>query len=211
MKNETSQGSVVISVIQSESVADLAKEYLEMGIDALLESSTIKEIPIVNTFVAMFRVTGSVREKILANKIIRFLTQLSELPKDKRIALAERLSEDEKFAGRAGAAVIEIIDRMESEKKPELAAKFFAAYAKNEVSFEELRRLLLALERIPSFDIDKLGQFSKASLEESLKMDEGILLGFVNAGLGQHNGGLSGGAILPTRLCKKFVNVGLCS
>jgi hypothetical protein len=125
--------------------------------------------------------------------------------------MAEKLNEDEKFAGRAGAAVIEILDRMESDKKPELAAKCFAAYARNEISFEELRRILLALERAPSFDIEKLEQFSQTTIDESLKMDEALLLAFANSGLGQNNGGFDGGAILPTKLCKKFVAIGLCS
>lgn len=37
--------------------------------------------------------------------------------------MVDKLNEDDKFSGRAGAAVIEILDRMESQKKPELAAK----------------------------------------------------------------------------------------
>lgn len=211
MEKDTPRGSAVIKVLRSDSAIDIGKEYLEIGVDTLLESGALKDIPIVNTVVGMFNVAGSVRDQLLTSKLLRFFIQLSEIPQSKRIAMAEKLNEDEQFAGRAGAAVIEILDRMESEKKPELAAKCFAAYARNEISFEELRRILLALERIPSFDIEKLGQFSQASIEESIKMDEALLLAFVNAGLGQNNGGLDGGAILPTKLCKKFVAIGLCS
>ena len=36
--------------------------------------------------------------------------------------MVDKLNEDNKFSGRAGATVIEILDRMESQKKPELAA-----------------------------------------------------------------------------------------
>lgn len=211
MKKDTQRGSAVINVLRSDSVVTVGKEYLEFGMDTLLESGALKDIPLVNTVVGIFNVVGSVRDQQLATKLLRFLIQLSEVPQNDRITMVEKLNEDEKFADRAGAAIIEILDRMESEKKPELAAKRFAAYARNEISFEELRRILLALERIPSFDIEKLGQFSQANVEDSLKMDESLLLAFVNAGLGQNNGGLSGGAILPTKLCKKFVAIGLCS
>lgn len=211
MKKDTSRGSAVINVLKSDSIIDIGKEYLEISVDTLIESGAIKDIPIVNTVVGIFNVAGSVRDQLLASKLLRFLIQFSEVSENERIAMAEKLNEDEKFAGRAGAAVIEILDRMESDKKPELAAKFFAAYARNEIPFEELRRILLALERVPSFDIEKLEQFSQATIDESLKMDEALLLAFVNAGLGQNNGGLDGGAILPTKLCKKFVAIGLCS
>lgn len=211
MKKDTKRGSAVVNVLRSDSIVDVGKEYLEIGVDTLLESGALKDIPLVNTVVGIFNAAGSVRDQILATKLLRFLIKLSEVPQEERIAMIEKLNEDEQFSGRAGTAVIELLDRMESEKKPELAAKCFAAYARNEISFEELRRILLALERVPSFDIEKLQEFSKATIEESLIMDEALLLAFVNAGLGKNNGGFDGGAIVPTKLCKKFVEIGISS
>lgn len=209
MDKDTQRGSAVVNVLKSDSVVSVGKEYLEIGIDTLMESGALKDIPLVNTVVGIVGAAGSVRDQLLANKLLRFVSHLSEIPQEERIAMVEKLNDDDKFSGRAGAALIEILDRMESEKKPELAAKFFAAYARNEISFEELRRILVALERLPSFDIVKLEEFSKAEIEESLKMDESLLLAFVNAGLGKNNGGFDGGAIIPTSLCKLFVKVGI--
>lgn len=210
-KKDTQRGKAVVEVMQSESVVSIAKEYLEVGIDNLLESGALKDIPLVNTVAAIFSTAGSIRDQLLATKLLRFLSQLSKISKANRIAMVRRLNEDNKFSGKAGAAVIEILDRMESDKKPELAAKVFAAYAREEISFEELRRLLLALERVPSFDIDKLEQFSNTEIEDSMKMDESLLLAFVLAGLAQNNGGFGGGAIRPSNLCKLFVRVVLSS
>lgn len=209
MEKDTQRGAAVVNVLKSDSVVGVGKEYLELGIDTLLESGALKGIPLVNTVVGIVGGVGSVRDQLLANKLLRFISRLSEVPKEERIAMVEKLNEDENFSGRVGAAVIEILDRMESEKKPEYAAKFFAAYARNEISFDELRRILLALERVPSFDIEKLEKFSKAAITESLEMDESLLLAFVNAGLGKNNGGFDGGAIVPTDLCKTFVRVGI--
>ena len=42
----------------------------------------------------------------------------------------------------------------------------------------------------------------EVTIENSMKMDESLLLAFVNAGLGVNNGGFSGGAVVPTNLCK---------
>lgn len=209
MDKDTQRGSAVVSVLKSDSVVGVGKEYLEVGIDTLMESGALKDIPLVNTVAGIIGAAGSVRDQLLANKLIRFISQLSDIPQKERIAMVEKLNEDDKFAGRAGAALIEILDRMESEKKPEFAANFFSAYARNEISFEELRRILVALERLPSFDIEKLESFSKAAIEESIKMDESLLLAFVNAGLGKNNGGFDGGAIIPTSLCKLFVKVSI--
>jgi hypothetical protein len=210
-KKDTQRGSAVVNVLRSDSMVGVGKEFLELGVDAVLESGALKEIPFVNSLVGIFSAAGVFRDHLLTTKLLRFISQLSEISKEERIALVERLNEDDKFAGKAGACIIEILDRMESERKPELAAKCFAAYAREEISFEELRRILFALERVPSFDVEKLGQFAKATIEDSVKTDESLLLAFVNAGLGKNNGGMDGGAVVPTALCKLFLRVGLAA
>jgi len=208
-KKDTQRGSAVVNVLKSDSVVSVGKEYLEIGIDNVLESGALKDIPLVSSVVGIFNVASSVRDQILATKVLHFLSELAEVSQKERVAMVEKLNENDKFSGRVGAAVIEILDRMESDKKPALAAKCFAAYAREEISFGELRRILLALERLPSFDIDKLSDFSSAKIEDSLNMDQSLLIAFVNAGLGVNNGGLDGGAVVPTNLCKLFLKIGL--
>lgn len=206
-KEDTQSGSKIVKIIKSDEVIDLGKDYLEIGIDTALESGLLKDIPIVNSILGILSTTKSIRDQILTSKLLRFFSKLSEVPKEKRIAMADKLNSDDKFSGRVGTFVIEIIDKMESQQKPELAAKCFSAYATEEISFEEMRRLLIALERIPSFDIGKIEKFSKAEISELVTMDESMLLAFVNAGLGKNNGGFDGGAIVPTALCATFLKV----
>lgn len=208
---ESKRGEGITSVLRSDSVIGVSKEYLELGVDAVLDSEVLKDVPLVNTVVGIFNVAGTFRDHNLAAKLIRFLNQLSDVKQQDRVEMVERLNEDGKFSGRVGSALIEILDRMESEKKPELAARCFAAYAKKEISFEELRRILLALERVPSFDIEQLAAFSKAMPVDLAQMDEAMLLAYVNAGLGVNNGGFDGGLIVPTKLCQLFIKIGLAS
>lgn len=208
---ESKRGEGITSVLRSDSVIGVGKEYLELGVDAVLDSEVLKDVPLVNTVVGIFNVAGTFRDHNLAAKLIRFLNQLSDVKQQDRVEMVERLNEDGKFSGRVGSALIEILDRMESEKKPELAARCFAAYAKKEISFEELRRILLALERVPSFDIEQLAAFSKAMPVDLAQMDEAMLLAYVNAGLGVNNGGFDGGLIVPTKLCQLFIKIGLAS
>jgi Asp-tRNA(Asn)/Glu-tRNA(Gln) amidotransferase C subunit len=164
---------------------------------------------IVSSVVGLFNVAGTIKDQILATKIIKFLSQISEISTEERTAMIDRLNEDDKFSGKLGATLIETLDRMESEVKPELSARCFAAYAKDAISYTELRHMLHSLERIPTFEISAIEEFSKADIKESMKMEESTLLAFVNAGLGQNNGGFDGGAIIPTKLCKLFVSSGV--
>ncbi|MDY4324209.1 hypothetical protein ACIPSX_08345 [Pectobacterium sp. CHL-2024] len=89
-----------------------------------------------------------------------------------------------------------------------MATKFFKAFASEEINFSEFRLVLVALERIPAIDIPALAAFSMCDISESVRMEQSLLLAFVNAGLGQNNGGFDGGAILPTELCEIFIRAG---
>lgn len=208
-KKKTGCGEGVVNVLKSDSVEKLGQDYLELGLDIALESGALKDIPFVSSVVGLFNVAGTIKDQILATKIIKFLSQISEISTKERAAMINQLNEDDKFSGKLGSALIEILDRMESEVKPELSAKCFAAYAKGTISYTELRHMLHSLERIPTFEISAIEGFSKADTNESIKMEESTLLAFVNAGLGQNNVGYDGGAILPTKLCKLFVSSGV--
>lgn len=208
MDKDTKRGSALMSALKSDSLVDLTKEYAEVGIDSLIESKALESIPFVNTAVGLYKAASSVKDQLFTDKIVRFLTQFADLSDAERINMTERLNEDDKYAGKAGARLIEIIDRMESEEKPEMAAEFLKAFSRKEIDFNILRHLLVALERVPAFDIKELAYFSEADYQITRNMDEFLLLALVNAGLGQNNGGFDGGAIIPTKLCKIFVKAG---
>ena len=87
MKKDTQRGSAVLSVLKSDSVVSVGKDFLELGIDAVLESGALKDIPLVNTVVGIFGAAGSVRDHLFVNKLIRFMSQLSEISQEERIAL----------------------------------------------------------------------------------------------------------------------------
>ncbi|HCH1968183.1 hypothetical protein [Vibrio parahaemolyticus] len=210
-KRETSRGQTVVDVVKSDSVVSLGKEYLEIGIDAALDSGALKDIPLVNTVVGLCSSYGTIKDHIFATKLIKFLNQLSDVPLYERMRMVEKLNEDDKFAGKAGTALIEILDRMESEIKPELAAKCFSAYAIEKITYSQLRHMLHAIERVPVFEINGLSKFSVATIGTFQEFDESTLLAYVNAGLGVNNGGFDGGAILPTDLCRLFVTSGVIS
>lgn len=135
MTEDSKRGSALICALKSDEVVELSKEYAELSIDALIESKTLESITFVSTVVGVYKVASSVRSQLFTEKIFRFLTHFSDLPDAERIKMTERLNENDKFAGQAGARLIEIIDRMESESKPEVAAEFLKSFAREEINF----------------------------------------------------------------------------
>ncbi|SQI42059.1 Uncharacterised protein [Leminorella richardii] len=126
MTEDTKRGSALVSALKSDEVVELGKEYAELGVDSLIESNILESIPFVNTVVGLYKTTNSVRDQLFSEKVIRFLTHFSDLSDAERSNMTERLNEDDKFAGKAGARLIEIIDRMERADKPEVAAEIRA-------------------------------------------------------------------------------------
>ena len=51
MSKSTELGAAVVESLATESAAEIAKEYAEIGLDAVLSDGLLKEIPVVNTIV----------------------------------------------------------------------------------------------------------------------------------------------------------------
>ncbi|MFZ2856812.1 hypothetical protein [Acidovorax sp.] len=69
-KKDTRRGIEVVNVLKSDSVLSVGKEYLEIGIDSVLESGALKDIPLVSTVFGIFNAASSTRDQILATKIL---------------------------------------------------------------------------------------------------------------------------------------------
>ncbi|ENO4081699.1 hypothetical protein ACBG60_004946 [Enterobacter hormaechei] len=209
MAKDTERGSALLSILKSEKLADVSKDVGEIAVDSMMESGLLKEIPGIKTIIGVSDAIGGIRDYLFTGKLVRFLTHFSDLSDAQRINMTERLNSDENFAGKAGERLIEIIDRLESENKPEIAAAFLKAFSCKRIDFITLRRLMVALERIPAFDIEELDTFSQynGNNHPGTALDQALMLSFVNAGLAENNGGFGGGIILPTKLCAIFVKM----
>ncbi|MGE0970492.1 hypothetical protein ACQFN5_20190 [Klebsiella sp. WOUb02] len=200
------KGDVVTNIISGE-VIDLFKEYAEIGVHILDRSGVVNNIPLVNTFFTLFKVSSSVRENFFREKLIRFLSELSNTPEKERIEMIKKLNEDDKFAGRTGEHILDIIEKLDFEKKPEIAAKLFIAFAEKRLSYNEFRHAIIALEKIAAFDIDKLKDFSDSN-GKIKGLPQSVVLGFVNASLAfSPPADFGEPGYFPTELCKKFVTI----
>ena len=53
--------------------SDIVGDYLELGIDSILENDSLKEIPIIKTFICMGKITKIIRERNLMKNLIIFI------------------------------------------------------------------------------------------------------------------------------------------
>lgn len=192
-------------IVKSSSLGDLACEYLELGFDAVTEDELLKEIPGVSTIRALFSVGSSISDKLLARKIEAFLREFHSVTDCERAEMIERLESDSGYGRRAGAHLVEILDRIDGHRKPEMLARVFAAYAKEKIDLLLLQRLIHAIERIPDFEIKHVRKLFAVGRTSQPQVDALTMESFVSAGLFVALPAWDGNVYDPTVVCEKFV------
>ena len=111
-------------------VAGIAGEYVELGLDALVEDGLFKDIPMVSTVVAVYRIGKSIREKHHVAKLISFLSEINNGITDveKREEYREKFASNEKFRNQELEYILILTDRYIGFDKPQMLAKLYLAY-----------------------------------------------------------------------------------
>ena len=113
-----------------EEVAGIAGEYAELGLDAMAEEGLFKDIPIVSTAAAVYRIGKSIREKHHVAKLISFLSEINNGITDveKREEYREKFASNEKFRNQELEYILILTDRYIGFDKPQMLAKLYLAY-----------------------------------------------------------------------------------
>jgi len=209
MSNPIELGSAVVESMAKESAIEIAKEYAEIGIDAVLSEGVLKDIPVVNTLVALGKIGVSIHDRILVKKLLAFLGNLQSIGAQERADMVQRLESDASYGRKVGEHVIELLDRIESHLKPRMVAAVFKAYAASRIDGDMLHRLNNSIERIPLFEIPNLRKFSDAPPKQRLDFNPSSLQAFMNAGLAVVGSGYGALVYKPSDVCSTFIDLDL--
>jgi hypothetical protein len=170
MPPDQSLGAEIVATVKSAELASLAENYAETGIDLILSEGVFRELPVVNTVLALGKVGASISDRIFAKKLCQFLFHLRDVKEADRQSMTDKLDSEDSFRGKVGERIIELLDRADSVHKPEMLAKAFAAYARLEIDAAMLNRLHHAIQQLPHFELKTVRRFHDATPEERLKI-----------------------------------------
>lgn len=129
---------------------ELTGEFLEMGIDALLDSEALKAIPVVNTISTFCKVGYNLRERSLIKQTLSFIEGFNsgnidpeQLEKHSQ-ELQNNPSKQEKELSR----VIIILGKHMEEIQSKILGSFYLAYVKGAISWEKFCELSEANRRM---------------------------------------------------------------
>lgn len=168
----------------TEDVSGIIGDYAELGLDALVEDGLFKDIPIVSTAVAIYRIGNSIRERHHVAKLVSFLNEINKriANEEKRQSYREKFASNEKFQNQELEYILILIDRYISFDKPQMLAKLYLAYLDGKIIWEEFTMYAEVIDRFLLLDCRTL--ISEATTFHTLRDSSAdIILRLVALGL----------------------------
>jgi len=171
-KTDIEIGLMPVDDIMKSIFIDEAKsisiDVTEMGIDSLIESEVIRQIPIVKTVYSLSKVSFAIKEKNLLIKLILFIQALNQGNADpKEIEKRKKAADNnKKWLKKEVELITTHLDRLDEVEKAEITAAFYLEYINQKISWDEYREILAIIERIFHQDFIQLLDLHDALFQE---------------------------------------------
>jgi hypothetical protein len=172
------------SIVIEES-GNLSKDFLELGIDSLIDDGVLKDIPIVGSLFSITKLTIAIKDKILLKKISYFLFELNSISENKRLEFIDKLQNDESYGEKVGEKLLLIIDKINDYSKSKFIGKLFAATIKEKIDYNTFLKLSNIIDRCFCNDLYKLKLINELKYDE---YNEDDIDEFYNLGLLKNEG-----------------------
>ena len=142
--------------LYDDSIESLSHDYLELGIDSLIDNDIIKSIPIIKTLDAIYKTSKSIQEYFLKKKIINFFIQIKDVTDEEKKKTLKKLENDSSYKKNFVENLILILDRFEDTNKSELLGKAFKMVLKDQINTEDFLRVSHIIDKSFYNDLLKL-------------------------------------------------------
>ncbi len=161
--------------IFDEPLADLAIDYLDIGLDMITDSDIIEAIPVVKTFVSLYKGTMSIKERFFAKKLMIFASEIynGNVPENEIIRRKEAIENNEKWIRKEIEEIAIFLDRFDFEYKAKILAKLYVAFLKNIICAEKYLNMLSIIDKWQKSDNDLLKTIYKKYKSKTLNIANG--------------------------------------
>ena len=137
---------------------DVISDYLEIGIDSLMNEGILKEIPIVNTIVGVLKIGKNVHDRNLLKQTLTFINEFNnnKISHDKlkqyKITIENNPKRCEEELGR----ILLLLNNFIDKEKSIMLAKIFKAYIEKIINWNEFCEYSEIINRLFIQDINLL-------------------------------------------------------
>lgn len=134
----------------------------EAAADFATDNEMVKAVPVVGTAIRILKGRDELRDRALAAKLLKFITEPALLSERVQRKLREGLAEDADTARKIGESLFLVLEHMTDLDKPSLLAKVFVAYIDGEISATDLRRIAHAMDSAFTDDLIALQDWEES-------------------------------------------------
>lgn len=148
---------------------DVISDYLEIGIDSLMNEGILKEIPIVNTIVGVLKIGKNVHDRNLLKQTLTFINEFNnnEISRDKleqyKITIENNPKRCEEELGR----ILLLLNNFIDKEKSIMLAKIFKAYIEKIINWNEFCEYSEIINRLFIQDINLLNMIYDGKVSDT--------------------------------------------
>ena len=109
---------------------EIIGEYIEVGIDSFINDGILKDIPIVNTIVAVLKVGKNIHDRNLLKQTLTFINEFNKnnITEEQLKNYKERIEKDRKKCEDELGRVLLLLNNFIDKEKSIMLSKLFKAY-----------------------------------------------------------------------------------
>lgn len=144
--------SIFESIRRLPDIRGLAAEYLDTGLDLLVENPALEAIPVVGSIRALTRGAITFREARYTQKLLKFLTELGPSTDADVEYWQEKLQNE---PTETGARILDVLDRVTALRKAEIIAWITRLWLDGECERETFFRAIEMVEKALTEDLEE--------------------------------------------------------
>lgn len=141
--------SIAFGESLKEDVVGMVSDFAEIGLDAVMEDGILKEVPIVSTAIALYKIGNSIKERHNLKKLHIFMNEINKgiVNKEKLDEYKQKFQSNDKFRNQEIEYLLVLLDRYISYDKPQMLAKLYLAYLDGKIVLEEFTMYAEVVDR----------------------------------------------------------------
>lgn len=154
--------------------SDILSDYLELGIDSVLENDNLKEIPIVKTFISVGRIARNIGERNLLKNLVIFINELNSgnIDKEKLRKHKEELNKNPKKAEKELGRVLIILEQTLDNIKSSILGKLYKTYINQEIDWDLFVEFSEVTNRLYINDLNTLKMIFYGQLSDTTNRND---------------------------------------
>ena len=165
--------SIALSDSISKEATSLTTDFLEIGLDAVMDDGILKEIPILSTAVGLYKIGHSLKERHYIKKLIAFIDALNKgvADEEKREYYKSKVKDDPKRRNKELEYILLLIDRYIQTDKAQYLAIAYLNYLDNYIQWDKFVKATEILDRLFLDDLDEMYSQSWLVINDSWMPD----------------------------------------